>query len=114
MINAVNIALTGMQAAEERLKNSASNLANQNTPGYKATEVEQTPQELGGVRTDVVERDPATLTVSDTQGDTVEIPNVSPEQEVAEQVQATSSYQANARVVKVQADLQETLVNISA
>lgn len=112
-MDAINTALSGMNAAELRLRNSANNVANQNSQGFKPTDVEQTAAETGGVRVDIVEREPATLTVAD-EGSTQEVPNVSPEEEITQQIVASNNYKANAQVLKRATDLQETLVNITA
>jgi flagellar basal body rod protein FlgC len=113
-MDAINTALSGMNAAELRVRNGANNLANQNSKDFTPTDVVQTQAETGGVRVDVVEREPATLTVADADGATQEVPNVSPEEEIVEQIVASNSYKANAQVLKRAADLQESLVNISA
>jgi flagellar basal body rod protein FlgG len=48
-MNVSSIALTGVQAAQTRLAASAQNIANSNTPGYRAQSVVQTALEpLGG------------------------------------------------------------------
>ena len=113
-MDAINTALSGLNAASLRLAVSADNTANARTEGYAAKEVEQTPRDGGGVDAKVVEKNPATITAVNNDGETVQLPNVSPEREVAEQVVAVSSYKANARTLIVQDDIQEALLNITA
>lgn len=47
MINAIHIALSGLQAASRRVEASASNIANLQTPDYKAQTTLQTAQNDG-------------------------------------------------------------------
>lgn len=49
-----SIALSGMHAAQVQLEASANNVANADTAGYRRREVQQTPQDSGGVNTRVV------------------------------------------------------------
>lgn len=49
----LSIAQSGLQAAQTRLDVSANNVANAQTEGFRALEVEATPQAGGGVSTQV-------------------------------------------------------------
>lgn len=108
-----SIALSGLNAAEKRLANSANNIANASTPNFKATDAVQESVDGGGVRVDIVERDPATVTVP-TEDGTQELPNVSLEQEVVTGLTATYDYQANAKLLKTQKELDKSLLDIQA
>ncbi len=113
-MDALNTAVSGLNAAALRLKTSAGNVANQNTPNFKAQKVEQQALDVGGVRTDVVDKDPATVTSVDLDGNAVELPNTSPEQEIVEQIVASYTYKANLKTIQVVQDLQESLLDIQA
>ena len=112
-MDAINTALSGLNAATRRLAVSAENTANQQTENYRAQKLEQEALDSGGVRTNVVEKNPATITAVNTEGETVELPNVSLEEEVAQQVISTYTYKANLRTIQVAQDLQESLLNIT-
>lgn len=53
MLSGASIALTGLHAAQMSLDVAGSNIANQETPGYRRREVVRTEQAGGGVSTDV-------------------------------------------------------------
>lgn len=111
-MDAINSALSGLSAAEKRLQAAAQNIANQLSENYKAQKIEQTAIESGGVKVEAVEKDPATITTVDSEGNPVELPNVSLEEEVVQQIVATYTYKANLRVLQTAQDLQEALLNI--
>lgn len=132
MIDASKIALTGLNAASRRLGVSASNVANLsstvrtaedgslvNDP-YRPQRVVQTSLPSGGVRADVVEAGVPIVRVPDPSSPvaaadgTVEIPNVSLEEEAVEQQLATYTFKANLKVLKTQKELDEALLDISA
>jgi flagellar basal-body rod protein FlgC len=132
MIDASKIALSGLHAAERRIGVSASNVANLsstvrtaedgslvNDP-YRPQRVVQSSLSSGGVRADVVELSNPTIRVADPtspvadENGTVEIPNISLEEEVMNQIQASYDYKANLKVIKVQKELDKALLDINA
>ena len=113
-MDAIGTAVSGLSAAEKRLQTSAQNVANQLSEGYKAKKIEQEALEAGGVKVDVVKKNPATITVANPEGGTQELPNVNEAEEVAQQVIASYTYKANLKTIQVQQDLQEALLNITA
>lgn len=98
-MDVTSTALSGLNAAERRLANSATNIANANTPGFTATDVQQTPQETGGVRTDVVAREQSNVDVAE---------------ELVNAQNATYDFQANLQVMKKQRELDKSLLDIQA
>lgn len=114
MVNVFSVALSGLAASEKRIGVSASNTANASTPDFKAKEVKQTANAGGGTTAHVVERDPATITTVDAQGNLQELPNTSPEQELVEQEIATYTFKANLQVIKKQKEIEEALLDIQA
>lgn len=105
MLSLSSVAQSGMQAAQARLTASASNVANQTTPGYKAVEVQsqaqtgQTNQPAGGV---VV-----SFSRAATEG-------VSLEKEAVQQIEAKSTYTANLQVMKTADQMLGSLLNAKA
>lgn len=95
----LSTALSGMSAASERLRASAHNVANLQTPGFRPERVEQSSQADGGV---------ITHTVRDQQN------QVSAERELIEQRAATYSYVANLRVLQTQLRPEGALLDIKA
>lgn len=102
-------ALSGLNAATTRIANSANNIANANTPNFKATDAVQRSADNGGVIVDIRERQPATLDSAEGK-----VPNVSLEQEVVNTVTAENDFKANLRVLQVQKELSKSLLDIQA
>ena len=113
-MDVTSIALSGLNAAQQRLANSANNIANARTPNFTPTDVVQSPVNNGGVRADVVERSPASFGVPNGRGDIENLPNVSLEQEVVESVTAAYDFKANLQVLKTQKELDKALLDIQA
>jgi flagellar basal body rod protein FlgC len=113
MVSVNAIALSGLRASEQRLGVAADNIANANTPDFRAKQVQQTSVVSGGVATRVVDAQPATITVANNQG-TQNLPNVSTEQQLIEAKTASYDFKANLKVLEVQAKLQKSLLDIQA
>lgn len=94
-----SIALSGMQAAQTRLRAAAHNVANLATEGFRRQEIQQMPQTRGGVRTEVVR---ATAQGPDSVRDMVE------------QLQATHAFVANLAVFKTNDKLAGALLDTMA
>lgn len=96
----LSTALSGISAANERLRASAHNVANLQTAGFRPQRIEQATQaELGGVSTRVMQQQGA---------------EVSAERELVEQRAATYSYVANLRVLQTQLRAEGSLLDIQA
>ncbi len=61
MFGPISSALTGLKNASQRLQNSANNVANINTPGFKKSDVNSVDLQSGGTRVNDISR-------SNTQG----------------------------------------------
>lgn len=108
-------ALSGLQAAGTRLAVSANNVANSTSTGYEAEEAVSRAQENGGVIVDIRSKNPATLTAPSPDGEgTVEVPNVSLDEEVISKVSAGYDFKANLKVVETQKKLDKALLDIQA
>jgi flagellar hook-associated protein FlgK len=94
-----SIAVSGMNAAKSRLAVSADNVANANTPDYRAKQVNQASQAEGGVRVQVSQ--------AAAEG-------VSLEQEAVNQQIASYDFKANAKLLRVQQELDKSLLDIQA
>ncbi|MBY0356063.1 MAG: hypothetical protein K2Q12_10115 [Rickettsiales bacterium] len=128
----VNVALSGLNAAQTRLANSANNVANvQSTSSvvngqevkraYQPTDVNQRSIEpTGGVETSIRPRDPATIPVyapdspSADENGIVEYPNVNLDEEVVQQQIASYDFKANAKVLQTQDEIYQSLLDITA
>lgn len=94
----LSTALSGMSAANERLRASANNVANVNTSGYRRERIEaQTAEDGDGVTTQVVK---------------LPQPGANLETDVVEQKSATYAYVANLRVLQTQIRAEGTLLDI--
>lgn len=129
MTPTLNIALSGLKAAETRLANSANNVANAGSTRsvkdgvevsepYKPTRVAQTSQAEGGVSTKVVEDGNPTTPVFDPgnadadDNGFVQYPNVDLAEEAVDQVVATYDFKANLNVVKADKSMFDKLLDI--
>ncbi len=129
MINPINSALSGLSAATRRLQVSAANIANMqstqrvengnvvNSP-YVPQRVQQISQAGGGVSTLVQDVNPAATRIfdpEDPQADAegfVAYPNVNLENEIINQKIATYDYKANLKTLKIQDELEQSLLDI--
>lgn len=100
MAISLSTALSGISAAQERLRASAHNVANLQTPGFRPERVEASslPDEAG-VSTQTLRSQSA---------------EVSAERELVEQRSATYSFVANLRVLQTQIRAEGTLLDIKA
>lgn len=132
MTSVLNVALSGLRAASERISNSANNVANQySTSTLKDGEQVDTPflpqdvvdlsQEAGGVVTSYKPKEPATQGVYDpTHADAnaetgvVEYPNVDIAEERVAQIEASQAYAANLRSIKAYDEMMSGLLSTSA
>jgi flagellar basal-body rod protein FlgC len=130
------IALSGMNAATRRLEVSAGNVANVMTSGslpaadstvpagapqaYAPLQVVQTASAGGGTRTSVTTVNPSSVAMSDPQAPfanqdgLVAAPNVDISQEMINQMIASYSFAANAKVLTVDDRMTETLLDTVA
>ena len=92
---ALNIAASGMHAAELRLQAAAANIANMDTPNYAPQRVEQSSRGDGGVDAKIV---------NEKAGSSVD-----PAREFANVLSARLDFAANAMVVSVSAKMAEDL-----
>jgi flagellar basal-body rod protein FlgC len=114
--NVYSTALSGLRASEARIGVSANNVANSSTIGFEAKEVTARSADNGGVIVDVRSKNPATLAAPSPNGsgETVQVPNVSLDEEVVNQVSAGYDFKANLKVLQVQKELDKALLDISA
>jgi flagellar basal-body rod protein FlgC len=129
MVNAINAALSGLSAASRRVQVSAANIANMhstktvvdgnvvNSP-YVAQRVQQVSQAGGGVITQVRDVSPASTPLFDPEDPDadangfVAYPNVKLENEIVEQKIASYDYKANLKTIKVQQEMEQSLLDI--
>lgn len=127
----INTALSGMQAASQRLSVSANNVANAqstvteqngqtvNKP-YVPQQVMQQTQGSGGVNTSLRDVSPPSVPVFSPEDPVagengiVEYPNVDMAQETTNQLMAANTYKANASVVKRANEMYESLLDIKS
>ena len=125
MVSAINIALTGLDAASKHLDASASNIANLDTVGsvdgkpaaYTPVTAVQSSISNGGVQTNIIPKTDA-FTPSyqpdspfANQDGIVNVPNIDLAGEAVNLQLAKVAYKANAEVIKVAQDLDKQLLN---
>ena len=114
MVDVNSTALSGLYAAEQRISVAANNIANVNTPNFRAKDVVQISQSAGGVGGKVVDRNPPTVPSPTSDGGTQQLPNVSLDQELVKTQTASYDYQANLKVIKAERDMTKSLLDIQA
>jgi flagellar hook-associated protein 1 len=96
-MDALNIAASGLQAAQAQLNVTANNIANQNTPGYTAQRVDLAAAPGGGVDVEGVQ----------STGSAVD-----PVNEFVNLRQTTLFYDANGMVIRAADRMYGSLLNI--
>jgi len=90
-------AVSGMQVAALRMQSVASNVANQQTPNYQPTQVQQTAQPSGGVSGSLVKSPPTDL-----------------ETQLVTGKEASAAYRANMAVFGAMGRAYQSLIDIIA
>lgn len=115
MVSAVQAALSGLQAYQTRLANTANNVANVNTDGFKKSRVllaEQLPQ---GVAASVerVETPGAQVQQQTPEGyDFVELSNVDLGEEMTEQMISRHAFSANLKTLQTADEMTRSIIDI--
>jgi len=109
-MDAFGIAASGMQAASSMLGAAANNLANSDTPGYRATRVDLAALQGGGVAADHVSQD---STPGPIEPDGKEGSNVDPARESINLTRAKVLYSANAAVYRMADRMTGTLLDVT-
>jgi len=97
VIDALNIAASGLQAASAQLNAAANNIGNLNTPGYSAQSVSLAAAPGGGVDVDG----------TSSSGGTVDLPK-----QLVNLKQAALMYDANGMVIRLTDQMYGSLLNI--
>jgi flagellar hook protein FlgE len=99
-MDAMGIALSGMQSAQTRVAVSAHNVANLLTDGFRPQRAVQTSVAAGGSQASVAT--------------TASPEPVRLEQEIVDQIVAKNQYRASARVLGVSAEMRGSLLDLFA
>ncbi len=111
---AFGISLTGLEVAQRRLEASANNVANINTPAFKASEVVGVALPTGGVRADVrPTNDPASYAPGGNGG-TILQSNTDPVREMVARTTAITSYRANVSTMRREDEAERSLLDVKA
>lgn len=125
MVSAIDTALSGLKAAGTRLSVAADNIANQSstktikdgqhsdTP-YVPKRVDLVSLSNAGVQAQVRDVTPSSVTAPDPNnpGGTQELPNVDLANELIQMKLASYDFKANIKTIKVQENLQKSLLDI--
>lgn len=130
MIAGFSASLSGLMAQSKRLAVSADNVANMTTRGYRkdgpaeqpGTYLPKRTQDVttagGGVRAEVRPVTPPSVEVyapgnpdADARG-VAALPNVNLAEELVTQIQAQRAYEANAKAIRTQDELTDSLLDI--
>jgi flagellar hook protein FlgE len=116
MPSAFGIALSALKAFSVQLDVNANNIANVETNNFQKSRAEFQESANGGVQVTIssvntpgLELDPNVQT-----GEAQQTSNVALEEEIADQIVAQYSYEANILTVKTAAEMQKDLLDIKA
>lgn len=104
MINAISIALSGLNAASSRLNASATNIANAFTENYTPLDTTSKTDKAGGVQTTLIPR-----IADENNGFSADI---SLSEEIIDLKVAELAYKANLKTINVAGDLFDELINV--
>lgn len=125
MINAIGIALSGLLGASKKVEAVAANVANLNTTGslepdgqapYSSVTTANTAQGTGGVKTDIIPKDPAFVPAYDPDSPfansdgLIGVPNTDLAEESVNLTLAKAAYRANLAVIKTADEMQDELL----
>lgn len=113
-MSTISNSLAGLRAAQQRAAVAAQNVAKANISGVKALDFTQTVDTSGRVNGKVEYRNPATIKTLDGEGNEVELPNVSFDEELINAQIAVNDFQANAKALKIGKDAEKKLIDILA
>lgn len=108
-----DIARSGLLAAGARMGRSAHNVANVNTEGFKAERVVTKDAAKGGVVYTAQPTDAPAATY-DRDGRQTTESNTDVAAEAVEQIGASNAFAANLAVIKTDAEMQKTLIDLKA
>ncbi len=123
MVSAINTSLSGLTAASTRIEVASNNIANQDSTksleNGQATNKPYTPQRVdlvslsnAGVQAQVNNVNPATTQQSDGQGGVQDVPNVDQAQQLVDLKIASYDFKANIKAIKVQDNVEQSLLDI--
>ena len=120
MVDVSTVALSGFNASEARLSAAANNIANANTPAYRAQAVAQSTNKDGSVSTQFVAQNPPPppTTTTNSAQNVSQSPQQGNDVDIATDLVnanfATYSAQADLKVLKTQDQLNKSLIDIQA
>ena len=127
MIKSINIALSGLNAATNKLNASASNIANFQTTGtlngegqqpFTPVTTQETTADNGGVDSAIVSRQDPFVPAFDPdspfadENGIIGVPNVDLAEESVNLILAELQYKANIEVIQTASDLSDELLNV--
>jgi flagellar hook protein FlgE len=116
MLNSINISLSGLRAAQDVLGVTAHNVANVQTPGFRALRADLAEVSTGGVRVSGIRETtaPGMPLPDGLSGAPLVGSNVNLASEIAVQLVSLRAFQANAALVRSQDGLLAELLDIRA
>ena len=116
MPSAFGIALTALKAFEKKLDVNANNIANVETNNFQKSRVELQEAANGGVVVTISSVDTPGMEIDPNAqtGEAQQTSNVTLEEEIADQILAQYSYEANILTIKTATEMQKELLDIKA
>ncbi|MBW1709894.1 MAG: hypothetical protein JRG97_09850 [Deltaproteobacteria bacterium] len=111
-MDSLSISLSALRAYATQLKATANNVANFQTPGYKAQRVVLTSGPSGGVTAAVTRDLSPGMTVPREGQEAQEMSNVDLGREMVDLILIKTGYQANARVLQVTEETKGKVIDI--
>jgi flagellar basal-body rod protein FlgC len=117
MITGIQAALSGLQAFATKIENTANNIANMNTEGFKKDRVVLSAQAPQGVKATIEQLDTpgAVIAESTDQGvQMIEQSNVDLSEEMPEMLLDEYGYTANLKTLQTADQMMQSLLDIKA
>jgi flagellar basal body rod protein FlgG len=112
MISGISASLSGLNAFGKKLSNSANNIANSNTPGYKKTESIIGEDGVGLPELSLKRIDTPGPLLVESDGTITKQSNVDLAEELTQTMVAQRGYEANLKALKAQSDMLGSALDI--
>lgn len=110
MLNAIGIALSGLQAASRKVEASASNIANMQTAGYEKLTTAQSDLNGQGVSSRHIPKNQAFTPSYAPDSPFANMPDVDLAEEAVNMTLAEATYKANVAVIKTVNDMTDEML----
>ena len=112
MTDALSIAVSGLQVAQKQVAVSSNNLVNRQSEGFTPQVLAQSSQATGGVTATLRPVDPAFILATDTDGETVALPNVNEISDAVTMKTARHAYEASLALIRSDEEMTQEMLSL--